>query len=153
MVLFLLTTNWAYLNTHQHNVLNVQLLELFFHFRNDHGKLCLGKNTLLERTRVNLLYCIAKSFGILRKKDDLQHQDITYKQKLIRGWKPLMSFCYKLVPSSLKRLWCSCLVDFYSTANRPFAWWRHFYYYDQNLSGFAFLCKLGVLLFKPRWDY
>ena len=28
-----------------------------------------------------------------------------------------------------------------------------FYRYDQNLSGFAFLCKLGVLLFKPRWDY
>jgi len=53
------------------------LLELFFHLRNDHGKLCLGKNTLLKRTGVNLLYCIAKSFGILRKKDDLQHTSKT----------------------------------------------------------------------------
>ena len=35
----------------------------------------------------------------------------------------------------------------------PFAWWRHFTNYDIDLSGFAFLCKLGLLLFKPRWDY
>ena len=27
-----------------------------------------------------------------------------------------------------------------------------FDYYDQNSSGFAFLCKLGRLLSKPRWD-
>ena len=25
-------------------------------------------------------------------------------------------------------------------------------YYDQNSSRFSFLCKLGLLLFKPRWD-
>ena len=28
-----------------------------------------------------------------------------------------------------------------------------FYYYDQNPSGFAFLCKLELLLFKPHWGY
>ena len=30
-----------------------------------------------------------------------------------------------------------------------------FYYYDQDPSGFciAFLCKLGLLLFKPHWNY
>ena len=30
-----------------------------------------------------------------------------------------------------------------------------FYYYDQDpsIQGFAFLCKLGLLLFKPHWGY
>ena len=28
-----------------------------------------------------------------------------------------------------------------------------FYYYDQNPSCFAFLCKLAPLLFKPHWDF
>ena len=28
-----------------------------------------------------------------------------------------------------------------------------FYYFNQNPSGFALLCSLGPLLFKPRWDY
>ena len=37
--------------------------------------------------------------------------------------------------------------------NRPFAWWRHFNTTTRILQGFAFLCKLGLLLFKPRWDY
>ena len=37
--------------------------------------------------------------------------------------------------------------------NRPFAWWRHFTTMTRILQGFAFLCKLGLLLFKPHWDY
>ena len=37
--------------------------------------------------------------------------------------------------------------------NRPFAWWRHFTTMTRILQGFAFLCKLGFLLFKPHWDY
>ena len=28
-----------------------------------------------------------------------------------------------------------------------------FYYYDQNLHGFASLYKLGLFLFKYPWDY
>ena len=28
-----------------------------------------------------------------------------------------------------------------------------FYYHYQNPSGFCFLCKLGLLLFKSPWDY
>ena len=36
------------LNSHQHDVLNFELLQLFFHLRYDHGKLCLGKYPLLE---------------------------------------------------------------------------------------------------------
>ena len=28
-----------------------------------------------------------------------------------------------------------------------------FYYYDQNPSGFAFLCILALLLIKPHWNY
>ena len=36
---------------------------------------------------------------------------------------------------------------------RPFASWRHFTTRTRILQGFAFLCKLGLLLFKPRWDY
>jgi len=34
--------------------------------------------------------------------------------------------------------------------NRPFAWWRHFTTMTRILQGFAFLCKLGLLLFKPH---
>ena len=32
--------------------------------------------------------------------------------------------------------------------NGPFAWWRHFTTMTRILQGFAFLCKLGLLLFK-----
>ena len=39
------------------------------------------------------------------------------------------------------------------SSNRPFAWWRHFTTTTRILQGFAFLCKLRLLLFKPRWDY
>ena len=28
-----------------------------------------------------------------------------------------------------------------------------FYYYDQILQGFAFLCKLALVLFKAHWNY
>ena len=38
-------------------------------------------------------------------------------------------------------------------SNSPFAWWRHFTTTTGILQGFAFLCKLRLLLFKPRWDY
>ena len=34
-----------------------------------------------------------------------------------------------------------------SQLNRSFAPWRYF------LQGFAFLCQLGLLFFKPRWNY
>ena len=27
------------------------------------------------------------------------------------------------------------------------------FYYTGFLQGFAFLCKLGLLFFKPQWDY
>ena len=37
--------------------------------------------------------------------------------------------------------------------NRPFAWWRHFTTMTRILQGFAFFCKLGLLLFKPHWGY
>ena len=37
--------------------------------------------------------------------------------------------------------------------NTPFAWWRHFTTMTRILEGFAFLCKLGLLLFKPHWSY
>ena len=37
--------------------------------------------------------------------------------------------------------------------NRPFAWWRYFTTMTSILQGFAFLRKLGLLLFKPHWDY
>ena len=38
-------------------------------------------------------------------------------------------------------------------ANRPLARWRHFTTTTRILQGFAFLCKLGLLVFNPRWDY
>ena len=37
--------------------------------------------------------------------------------------------------------------------NRPFALWHHFTTTTRILQGFAFLCKLRLLLFKPHWDY
>ena len=37
--------------------------------------------------------------------------------------------------------------------NRPFARWHHFTSTTRILQGFAFLCKLGLSLFKPHWDY
>ena len=37
--------------------------------------------------------------------------------------------------------------------NRPLAQWHHFTTTTWILQGFAFLCKLGLLLFNPRWDY
>ena len=39
------------------------------------------------------------------------------------------------------------------TLYRPFARWHHFTTKTRILQGFAFLCKLGLLLFKPHWDY
>ena len=36
---------------------------------------------------------------------------------------------------------------------RSFAWWRHFTTTNRILQDFAFLCKLGLLLFYPHWDY
>ena len=38
-------------------------------------------------------------------------------------------------------------------ANRLFARWRHFTTTTRILQGFALLCKLSLLLFKPRLDY
>ena len=37
--------------------------------------------------------------------------------------------------------------------NRQFARWRHFTTTTRILRGIAFLDKLGLLLFKPHWDY
>ena len=37
--------------------------------------------------------------------------------------------------------------------NRPSAWWRHFTTMTRILQGFAFLCKLELLLFKAHWNY
>ena len=41
----------------------------------------------------------------------------------------------------------------HSWNNRPFAWWRHFTATTRIPQDFAFLCKLGLLLSKPHWDY
>ena len=40
-----------------------------------------------------------------------------------------------------------------SASNRPLARWPHFTTTTRILQGFAFLCKLGLFLFNPRWDY
>ena len=37
--------------------------------------------------------------------------------------------------------------------NWPLARWRHFSTTTSILQGFAFLCKLGLLLFNPCWEY
>ena len=37
-----------------------------------------------------------------------------------------------------------------SVSNRPFALWHHFTTTTRILQGFGFLCKLGLLLFKPH---
>ena len=50
------------------------------------------------------------------------------------------------------KAWINGLA-FNSFHNRPFARWRHLTTKTRILQGFALLCKLGVLLFKPRWDY
>ena len=42
---------------------------------------------------------------------------------------------------------------FSEVSYRPFAQGRHFTSMNRILQGFAFLCKLGLLLFKPHWDY
>ena len=47
--------------------------------------------------------------------------------------------------------------EFLQSPNKSSARWRCFITTTQttirNLQGFAFLCKLELLLFKPRWDY
>ena len=55
-----------------------------------------------------------------------------------------------LIHSFIHSFVCS-VID--SLTNRPFASWRHFTTTTRILQGFAFLGKLGLLLFKPRWDY
>ena len=45
--------------------------------------------------------------------------------------------------------WRACQL----LAHRPFARWRHFTTTTRILQSFAFLCKLRLLLFKPRWDF
>ena len=42
---------------------------------------------------------------------------------------------------------------YWKRLNRPFAWWRHFTAMTRILQIFAFLCKLGLSLFKPHWGY
>ena len=43
--------------------------------------------------------------------------------------------------------------EFLQSPNRSSARWRYFITTTRNLHGFAFLCKLELLLFKLRWDY
>ena len=38
------------------------------------------------------------------------------------------------------------------SSSRPFALWHHFTITTRILQGFAFLCKWGLLFFKPHWD-
>ena len=45
------------------------------------------------------------------------------------------------------------IANAHSWNNRPFAWWRHFTATTRIPQDFAFLCKLGLLLSKPHWDY
>ena len=54
-----------------------------------------------------------------------------------------------------RRLQNEALLDYKSLKkswNRLFAQWHHFTITTRILQGFAFLCKLGLLLFKPHWD-
>ena len=53
---------------------------------------------------------------------------------------------------------CACLSHeraqfMLKIANRPFAWWRHFTTMTRIVQVFSFLCKLGLLLFKPHCGY
>ena len=45
------------------------------------------------------------------------------------------------------------LANVHSWNNRPLAWWRHFTAATRIPQDFALLCKLGLLLSKPYWDY
>ena len=36
---------------------------------------------------------------------------------------------------------------------RPFTWWRHFTTTTRIFQGFFYLCKLGLLIIKPPWEY
>ena len=54
-----------------------------------------------------------------------------------------------------RRLQNEALLDYKSLkkcSNRLFALWHHFTITTRILRGFAFLCKWGLLLFKPHWD-
>ena len=48
---------------------------------------------------------------------------------------------------------CHFLKGTHLASNWPFAWWRHFTTRTRILQRFAFMCKLRLLLLKPRWDY
>ena len=59
--------------------------------------------------------------------------------------------------SSLFAMWngnpIKRVEEFLQSPNRSSARWRYFIATTRNLQGFAFLCKLELLLFKLRWDY
>ena len=59
--------------------------------------------------------------------------------------------------SSLFAMWSGNPIkrgkEFLQSPNRSSARWRYFITTTRNLQGFSFLCKLGLLLFKLRWDY
>ena len=78
--------------------------------------------------------------------------------KTNKDWKKLLRWLNKLLQSILRRK-TSYLAKIFLNKNillrmnRSFVWWRHFITMSRILQGFAFLCKLGLLLFKPHWGY
>ena len=58
-------------------------------------------------------------------------------------WKLFSAVAVLLVYFVQNLIYCVC--------NTPFAWWRHFTTTIRIFQGFAFLCKLGLLLFVWIW--
>ena len=65
---------------------------------------------------------------------------------------PTIHQCWKLLSDDIIYI-CNIFGHNVQTLDRPFAWWRHFTTMTSILQGFAFLCKLGLSLFKPHCGY
>ena len=69
--------------------------------------------------------------------------------------KPLL-YCHLLIQPKFFNPLVIVLMGFHCSLqlwNRQFAWWHHFSTMTRILQGFAVLSRLGLLLFKPHWDY
>ena len=72
--------------------------------------------------------------------------------KPLKNWRPGEKPArFQMKPGMWLFSWVSSMHT--PTRKRPLVWWRHFTTMTRILQGFAFLCKLRLLLFKPRWDY
>ena len=74
--------------------------------------------------------------------------------EVIQKW-TIWKYCQSEVCFTNSRLACSRELEksVLPTQMRLFERWRHFTTTTRIIQGFAFLCKLGLLLFKPQWDY